>query len=246
VDLLDPTMPVTVIVAEEDNVNPNYDNDGQPLNGVYFFEMVPSDFAQLIILKSGSTPQDQAGHDTFHAINPRGLDALDLWGHIKIVAGVGLSSQAIGQDVFGVSILMTLLTTMIAPPLLVRSFRGESGLKENVQEAEEQEETFALEFPSPDIAEFLLQRLVRAFQHEEFFVNRLHLEMEAYQVRKDELSFTLMRKEGEISISVPSDQQHIARLMVFEELLSLSDLLEASKNMKSLDVMGSELIGNLF
>ena len=91
-----------------------------------------------------------------------------------------------------------------------------------------------------------MQRLVRAFQREEFFVNHLHMEMEAYQVRKDDLSFTLMRQDGRISVSVPSDQQYVARLMIFEELLSLSDLLEASKNMKSLNVMGSELIGNLF
>ena len=144
------------------------------------------------------------------------------------------------------AILMTILTTMIAPPLLVRSFKGESGLKDHVQAAEEKEETFTLEFPSPDIAEFLMQRLVRAFQREEFFVNRLHMEMEAWQVRKDDLSFTLMREDGQISVSVPSDQQYVARLMIFEELLSLSDLLEASKNMKSLNVMGSELIGNLF
>ncbi len=72
------------------------------------------------------------------------------------------------------------------------------------------------------------------------------MEMEAYQVRKDDISFTLTRDDGQISVSVPSDQQYVARLMVFEELLSLSDLLEASKNMKSLDVMGSELIGSLF
>jgi Kef-type K+ transport system membrane component KefB len=170
---------------------------------------------------------------------PRGEVAL-------IVAGIGLSSHAIGQDIFGVAILMTILTTMIAPPLLVRSFLGESGLKDHVQAEEEKEEVFTLEFPSMDIAEFLMQRLVRAFQREEFFVNRLHMAMEAYQVRKDDISFTLMREDGHITISVPSDQQYVARLMVFEELLSLSDLLEASKNMKSLDVMGSELIGSLF
>ena len=170
---------------------------------------------------------------------PRGEVAL-------IVAGIGLSSHAIGQDIFGVAILMTILTTMIAPPLLVRSFRGESGLKDHVQATEEKEEIFTLEFPSMDIAEFLMQRLVRAFQREEFFVNRLHLEKEIYQVRKDDLSFTLMRDVGRISVSVPSDQQYVARLMIFEELLSLSDLLEATKNMKSLNVMGSELIGNLF
>jgi hypothetical protein len=164
-----------------------------------------------------------------------------------IVAGIGLSAGCIGQDLFGVAILMTMVTTLLAPPLLVRSFRNPaSGLRRAEQESEEKEEVFALDFPSPDIAEFLMQRLVRAFQREEFFVNRLQMDAETYQVRKDEISFTLSCKEGQIGVSVPSDQQYIARLMIYEELLSLSDLLEASKNMKSLDVMGAELLGSLF
>ena len=52
---------------------------------------------------------------------PRGEVAL-------IVAGIGLSRGLIGQNVFGVSILMTLLTTLVAPILLVPAFRrGGSG-----------------------------------------------------------------------------------------------------------------------
>jgi Kef-type K+ transport system membrane component KefB len=170
---------------------------------------------------------------------PRGEVAL-------IVAGIGLSTGCIGKELFGVAILMTMITTLMAPPLLVRSFRGPSGLKHDEQESAGKEEFFSLDFPSPDIAEFLMQRLVRGFQREEFFVNRLQMETETYQVRKDEISFTLSRAGGQISVSVPTDQQYVARLMIYEELLSLSDLLEASKNMKGLDVMGSELIGSLF
>lgn len=170
---------------------------------------------------------------------PRGEVAL-------IVAGIGLSTQCIGQELFGVAILMTMITTLLAPPLLVRSFRGPPGLRHSVVETEEKEDLFSLDFASPDLADFLMQRLVRAFQREEFFVNRLHMEQEIWQVRKDNLSFTLMREDGRIQVSVPADEQHVARLMIFEELLSLSDLLEASKNMKSLNAMGSELIGNLF
>jgi len=52
---------------------------------------------------------------------PRGEVAL-------IVAGVGLSRGIIGNDLFGVSVMMTLITTMLAPPLLVPAFaRGGSG-----------------------------------------------------------------------------------------------------------------------
>ncbi|WP_428939465.1 cation:proton antiporter [Fontivita pretiosa] len=52
---------------------------------------------------------------------PRGEVAL-------IVAGVGLSRHIIGENVFGVSIMMTLLTTIVAPMLLVPAFAcGGSG-----------------------------------------------------------------------------------------------------------------------
>ncbi len=52
---------------------------------------------------------------------PRGEVAL-------IVAGIGLSSGAIGRDIFGVAIFMTFVTTLMAPILLVPAFnRGGSG-----------------------------------------------------------------------------------------------------------------------
>lgn len=50
---------------------------------------------------------------------PRGEVAL-------IVAGVGLASGVIGHEMFGVSIMMTLVTTVVAPPLLVKLFASTS------------------------------------------------------------------------------------------------------------------------
>ena len=58
---------------------------------------------------------------------PRGEVAL-------IVAGVGLSRGVIGQDLFGVSILMTIVTTIMAPIILVPLFdRGGSGRRDKAQ-----------------------------------------------------------------------------------------------------------------
>ena len=45
-----------------------------------------------------------------------------------IIAGVGLSRGIIGQDIFGVAIMMTVITTLIAPIILVPAFlKGGSG-----------------------------------------------------------------------------------------------------------------------
>ena len=53
---------------------------------------------------------------------PRGEVAL-------IIAGIGLSSGVIGNDIFGVAIVMTVITTVIAPVFLIPAFKGGSGLK---------------------------------------------------------------------------------------------------------------------
>ena len=53
---------------------------------------------------------------------PRGEVAL-------IVAGIGLSSGVIGRDVFGVAIVMTIVTTVLAPLILIKAFKGGTGLR---------------------------------------------------------------------------------------------------------------------
>ncbi len=170
---------------------------------------------------------------------PRGEVAL-------IVAGIGLASGIIDQGIFGVSIMMTVITTMLAPPLLVKSFEGGSGLRKEMAGGDESVETIELEFPSRDITEFLLNRFVRALQEEEFFVHHLHTTQPTYRVLKDDIAFTLVEEGNKLLVNVPAANQHIARMILLEELLSLSDLLESTKQMKGLDEMGSDLMSGLF
>lgn len=170
---------------------------------------------------------------------PRGEVAL-------IVAGIGLASGIIGQGIFGVAIMMTVVTTMLAPPLLVKSFAGGSGLRKELEGGHEDIETIVLEFPSRDITEFLINRFVRALQEEEFFVHYLHTGQATYRVLKDDIAFTLIEDGNQLRVDVPSANQHIVRMILLEELLSLSDLLESTKQMKGLDEMGSDLMSGLF
>ena len=53
---------------------------------------------------------------------PRGEVAL-------LSAGIGLTSGVIGNDIFGVTFGMTVITTVIAPVFLIPAFKGGSGLK---------------------------------------------------------------------------------------------------------------------
>jgi Kef-type K+ transport system membrane component KefB len=170
---------------------------------------------------------------------PRGEVAL-------IVAGIGLASGIIDQGIFGVAIMMTVVTTMLAPPLLVKSFEGGSGLRTEMVGGAEDIEVIELELPSHDIAEFLIDRFVRALQQEEFFVYHLHTDQPTFQIRKDDIAFTLIQDDNKLQVNVPSANQHVARMILLEEVLSLSDLLESTKKMKGLDEMGNNLMSGLF
>ena len=64
---------------------------------------------------------------------PRGEVAL-------IVAGIGLTSGVIGQDIFGVAIVMTVVTTVLAPVFLIPAFKGGSGLKKDTEAQAESDE----------------------------------------------------------------------------------------------------------
>lgn len=65
---------------------------------------------------------------------PRGEVAL-------IIAGIGLSRGVIGHDLFGVALLMTMVTTVIAPVLLVSAFRSGRTGRRNPLEGEGDDDT---------------------------------------------------------------------------------------------------------
>ncbi len=166
---------------------------------------------------------------------PRGEVAL-------IVAGIGLAAGAIPTEIFGAAIMMTLLTTLAAPPMLNIFLRGGPGMRTKNVEDEPAASNITLTFPSYDIAEFLMNRLVKAFRIEEFFVYRLPVDIPTYRVRKDELSFTIVQDADKVEITIMAEGADIARYILLEELLSLQDLFEACSEIKGLDEMRLDII----
>ena len=171
---------------------------------------------------------------------PRGEVAL-------IVAGIGLTSGAIGQDIFGIAILMTLVTTLLGPMLLAGSFEHPaSGLRHPDDAAKARNRTIQLSFPSSDMAEFLLGRIVRAFRQEEFYVYRLSPDALTYHIRKDEIFFILEGEGGEIQLTTTVQYETLARLVIAEEMLSLRSMLHMAQDNGQLDSMEHNLVAGLF
>ena len=163
-----------------------------------------------------------------------------------IIAGVGLTSGVIGSDLFGVAILMTLLTTMMAPPLLLISLRGGSGVTKAHRIPIEPSKGFTLDFPSEDIADFVLNRIVRSFRQEEFFVNSLPGKPPIYQFRKDDMAITIRQEGGNLEINSSPGHGDVARFIALEELISLQDLIHASNDLASPETLGVKLVKDMY
>lgn len=170
---------------------------------------------------------------------PRGEVAL-------IIAGMGLSVGVIGPSVFGVAIMMTVLTTLIAPPMLIHSFKRGRGVRDTTGMGTEDETTFSLAFPTHDVAEFVLSRIIKAFHREEFFVHTLHGEHNCYQVRKDDLAFSIMLDRSNIQLHMTPKSEHAVRFIVLEELLAMEDVFESCKKVGDMHAMGSDLLTGLY
>ena len=97
--------------------------DVSALGDVWAFGLLVTVVAIVGKLVGGGIPALFAGFNRLGAwriglgMLPRGEVAL-------IMAGVGLSSGVLGSDLYGVAIIMTVITTALAPPLLSLSFRS--------------------------------------------------------------------------------------------------------------------------
>jgi Kef-type K+ transport system membrane component KefB len=171
---------------------------------------------------------------------PRGEVAL-------IVAGIGLSVHAISQDVFGVAIMMTMLTTLIGPPIMESALAGPSGLKDSAAERKlGDQRDIVLEFPSEDLAAFMRLRLVQAFRKEEFFVLRPPGESDTYQIRKDDMVMTLAQSGASLIMTVSAKHESVVRLIALEELLVLQDLAQSFERLQGLESLKSNLASGVF
>jgi len=102
------------------------------LGSAVIFAVVLTVFAVISKVVGSAVPALLVGFNRVGAYRvslgmlPRGEVAL-------IVAGIGLTSGVIGQDIFGVAIVMTVVTTVLAPVFLIPAFKGGSGLKSETE-----------------------------------------------------------------------------------------------------------------
>jgi len=154
---------------------------------------------------------------------PRGEVAL-------IIAGLGLSSGYLTQEIFGIGILMTLVTTVVAPPALVGLFAPQAKGVRHPKAAKDGSRNVTLELASEAVADLMTGKLLDELRDEGFFVSELSHEDNIWTAALDDIEVTIQREGASIRIACTPSEEAMVMTAWMEVVSQMNDLARAMSN----------------
>ncbi|GHT64900.1 sodium:proton antiporter [Spirochaetia bacterium] len=152
---------------------------------------------------------------------PRGEVAL-------IIAGIGMSSGILDNSLFGVIILMTLITTVAAPPLLSVTLKV-PGMGTRKAVKEDDSATAVWDFYSDEIADLVIDTLLNDLRAEGFYVQMMNINEGLSQARKDDVSISITEEENTVTIVTNKADMPFVKTAVYEVILGLNNSIQQLK-----------------
>ena len=152
---------------------------------------------------------------------PRGEVAL-------IIAGLGLSNGYLSQEVFGIGIMMTLITTVVAPPMLVGLFNVKcDGIRGKRKANTEGSRPFSFQLSSVSVAQLMVERLVKAFQKEGFFTHLLNSEENIWAIQMDDFEISMCRDGDTIRFECSPEEESLVMTAWMEVVGEIRDIAQS-------------------
>ena len=148
---------------------------------------------------------------------PRGEVAL-------IIAGLGLSYGYLTQEIFGIGILMTLVTTVVAPPALVGLFIPKAKGVRRPSRVHDGSRTVCFELANVETAELILSRLVVEFRKEGFFTSLLSKDDNIWEIAFDDIELSVRRDGRQIRFTCTPAEEAMVMTAWMEVASQLNDL----------------------
>ncbi|HKL84984.1 MAG TPA: PTS sugar transporter subunit IIA, partial [Treponemataceae bacterium] len=167
---------------------------------------------------------------------PRGEVAL-------IIAGIGMTAGILNEKLFGVVIMMTLITTLVAPPLLniVLKMPGRGTRKETKSS---DMEALSWEFPSDEIADLVIDTLLKELKAEGFYVQMMNIDDGLSQARKEDISLSITETENLVTIETAPEDASFVKTSMFEVIVKLNEAIEQLKAASDPKAMKKDLMSS--
>jgi len=141
-----------------------------------------------------------------------------------IVAGTALASGYLPPELFGIVVMMTLISSFVAPMLLVRLFGvSRAGVRRPMGDGVAGT-TMKFSFPSSQTVELLVSKLIPVFEAEGFFVHSLSRREHIYQLRKDHVVIGFRLQDSNLLFECAGSQVAFISAALYEVLAELEKM----------------------
>ena len=145
-----------------------------------------------------------------------------------IVAGIGLAGGFISTDIFGCAIILVLLSTAVASPVIGHLFeKDKKGIEQ--KDAGENMKVVEFKFATQQFTSFLADTTIGFFRNEGFFIHALRLEDKLYYIRKDLINIKLLVMPRIIKVETQGENIDFVKALINEALTQLVEEMNLLK-----------------
>jgi len=175
---------------------------------------------------------------------PRGEVAL-------IIAGIGVSTMVNGkpiltQEVFGIGIMMTLITTLVAPPCLVGLFNLRGMGVRHRRHSSDGSRSVKFKLQDEMVADLMMVKLIEVFRKEGFFTHLFDPRDKIWEVSLDDVEISIRQKRDKIYFECTPGEENLivnAWMEVASEINSLAKTLAKPERSTDIETLLPEKCG---
>lgn len=157
-----------------------------------------------------------------------------------IIAGIGITAGILNEQLFGIIIMMTLLTTLVAPPILNFSLKlpGRGTRKDSKSN---NMESVTWDFGSDEIADLVVDTLLKDLKAEDFYVQMMNIDEGLSQARKGDVALSITEEEHLVTIESTKEDIGFVKQAMYEVILELHEAIAKLRTATNPEKMKQEL-----
>jgi mannitol/fructose-specific phosphotransferase system IIA component (Ntr-type) len=165
---------------------------------------------------------------------PRGEVAL-------IVAGIGLSSGLINDEIFNIALIMTFITTLITPPVLDRLLNSPKPVLRKEPPMKKEHRTIRFAMPNPETADLLLAKVIEVFDAEGFFIHSMGVGSKLYHMRKNQSFITLTYTPQELVFDCLVQDAAFIHTLFYEVIANVEQYMKHLQSLSEKEKIGRKI-----
>ena len=147
------------------------------------------------------------------------------------------------SKLFGIAIIMPLITALLAPPLLSMTLAiKKKGVRKEVKDDNDTLTTYA--FPSEAIKLFVLNELIELLDNEGYMHSTYSKGISIIQFRREDISFTLQINGTEFVFTSTPAEVPLIKTCIYESVVELHQVLSDLKNLTKPEILKDDLFGD--